>query len=134
MCPGQSGGNRQWDGETKKGGGINDGAMELRLRYERAQWTLMAKLLRLLCVRLVQLRTEEPSSRFIFSVKRTWRQFLFCSSVLLWCSGAFCVRVPSLGYQEASGNEDLMDILTRIMLYLSKVFDVVFLPLNHLTY
>ena len=33
-------------------------------------------------------------------------------------------RVPSLGYQEASGNEDLIDILTRIMLYLSKVFDI----------
>ena len=32
--------------------------------------------------------------------------------------------VPSLGYQESSGNEDLIDILTRIMLYLSKVFDI----------
>ena len=33
-------------------------------------------------------------------------------------------RVPSLGYQESSGNEDLIDILTRIMLYLSKAFDI----------
>jgi hypothetical protein len=32
--------------------------------------------------------------------------------------------VPFLGYQEPSGNEDLIDILTRIMLYLSKVFDI----------
>ena len=50
----------------------------------------------------------------------------FSSGVLLGSSGFFWCSsgVPSLGYQESSGNEDLIDILTRIMLYLSKVFDI----------
>ena len=36
----------------------------------------------------------------------------------------FCYRLYLRRYQESSGNEDLIDILTRIMLYLSKVFDI----------